>query len=153
MKPLRVEWMSVVLRASVALAFAAVLALPACEGGSGEQPPPLTVPELLSRFEASYRAKDAAAIAAMCDFPFELEGVAVASADDLEALLESMFADAGTYETVELLDRVIAEEGDALTVTGTLHVVDSVYGEYGRPLTIEAVRVDGHWKATRFTQG
>lgn len=153
MKPLRVEWLSGVICASVALAFAAVLALPGCEGGSDEETPPLTVTELLDRFAASYQAKDAGAIAGLCEFPFELEGAEVDSAASLEALLESMFEDAGTYETVEILDRDIAEAGDAVTVTGTLHVVDSEHGASSAPFTIEAVRVNGRWKATSFTQG
>lgn len=155
MKPLRLEWTSDVIRASVALAFAAALALPGCGGGGGsddETPPLLTVPQLLEQFAASYQAKDAAAIAAMCQFPFELEGVAIEAAGQLETLLESTFEDAGTYETVEILDRDASEVGDTVTVTGTLHVVDSVYGESSTAVTIDAVRVNGHWKATSFTQ-
>lgn len=152
MKTLRVERMSAVLRASVALALAAGVALTGCGGGSGEETPVLTVPELLERFAASYEAKDAGAVADMCQFPFELQGVELESAGQLEALLESNFANAGTYETVEILDPDIVEVGDSVTVTGTFHVVDSVWGESSTPLTIEAVRVDGRWMATSFAQ-
>jgi hypothetical protein len=152
MKSLRVET-SGMIRASVALALAVAIALPGCGGGSDGEEPVLTVPELLERFAASYQAKDAAAIARMCQFPFELEGVALDSTGQLEALLENVFAEAGTYQTVEILDPEIVEVGDTVTVTGTFHVVDSVYGASSTPVTIEAVRVNGRWRATSFTQG
>ncbi len=154
MTPLRAErirwWKSL----SVALPLAAALALAGCEPErSDPRPPPLTVPELLERFTASYQAKDARAIAGMCRFPFELDGVPLEDAAQLRELLGNLFEEAGTYEAVELLEPEIAEAGDAVTVTGTLRVVDSLHGESNTPFTIEALREDGSWKATRFVRG
>jgi ketosteroid isomerase-like protein len=138
-------------RTSAALAVAATLLAAGCGGGSDEETP-LTLPQLLDRFAASYQAKDEAAVAAMCAFPFDMEGVTVDSADQLETLLGSMFASAGTFETVELLDRSISETGDTAVVTATLHVVDSEWGETSTGVTIEAARADGRWKATSFAR-
>ncbi len=137
----------------VPAAVAAVLAAAGCGGGSSsDSPPAASVERMLGDFEAAYQAKDAAAIAAMCDYPFEMDGVAIGSAGALRAFLQASFDAAGDFQRVELLDRTIAEDGDRVTVTGSFHVVDATNGESSDPVTISGVRIDGVWKASGFTR-
>lgn len=135
-------------------ALTAVLGVAGCGGGSSKQDPPqpATVAELIAQFEDAYQAKDAAAIAALCTYPFEMDGVAVGSAATFEQFLQTSFDAAGDYQVAELLGPVIQEEGDTVTVTGSFHVIDTTHGESSEAVTITGVRVDGVWKANGFSR-
>src|SRR5512142_1873603 len=68
----------------------AALAAAGCGGGgskNGGPTQPATVAALLSQFEAAYQAKDAAGVAAMCAYPFVMDGVSISSADTLQEYL------------------------------------------------------------------
>lgn len=133
----------------------AALAAAGCGGGgskNGGPTQPATVAALLSQFEAAYQAKDAAGVAAMCAYPFVMDGVSIGSADTLRGYLQATFDEAGDYQVAELLDRAVEEDGDSVTVTGTFHLVDATHGESSQAVTITGVRVDGVWKANSFTR-
>ena len=138
----------------VSAALVAALPFAGCGGGSKQDPPtqPATVAELLAQFEAAYQAKEAAGIAAMCAYPFQMDGVAIGSAETLQEYLQAMFDASGGYQVAELLDRAIEEDGDSVTVTGTFHVVDATYGESSQAVTITGVRANGVWKANGFSR-
>lgn len=138
---------------AISAAVVAITAAAGCGGGSSEtKDPPLTVAQRLEQFERAYQSKDAAAIAAMCSYPFQVDGASIDSAETLQAFLQGSFDAAGVIEVAELLDPVITEDGDAVTVTGSFHVVDATSGEYYRTVTIQGVRVDGVWKGSSFSQ-
>ncbi len=138
---------------SLIVSAAAAAALLAAGCGSSKEDKAATVEDLLAQFEAAYQAKDAAAITDLCAYPFEVDGAAVGTPAALQAFLQATFDAAGDYQTVELIDREITQDGDRVTVTGTFHVVDTIQGESSRPVMISGLRVQGVWKANAFSRG
>ncbi len=137
--------------AALALATALVSATAGCGSSSKDDPQPQTVDQAIAAFEAAYLAKDADAVVALCTFPFVLNGTALAEADQLRALLESSFAEAGEISIAEVLDRDVARAEDSVRVTATFHLVDSLHGESSQSVIIDGELVGDRWKGTGFS--
>jgi ketosteroid isomerase-like protein len=131
----------------------ALLALAGCGGGSSPKSDEAQVKDLVATFTAAYRAEDAAGIAALCAFPFSLDGALLGTPEELTGALQAGFAAAGDVTLAEVVDPVVTVDGDAVVVTGAFHQVSTLGGESTRTVTITGVRLDGRWKATGFTQG
>ncbi len=138
--------------AALALATALASVTSGCgSSSSSDEPEPRTIEQSIAAFEAAYQAKDADAVVALCRFPFVLNGTALAEADQLRALLESMFANAGEISAAEVLDRDVARVETSVRVTATFHVVDSVNGESSQSVIIDGELVGERWMGTGFS--
>ncbi len=138
---------------AAALALGTALVTSGCGSSSGDPSGPQTVEQAMAAFEVAYRAEDADAVVALCQFPFVLNGAALAEADQLRALLRSTFEQAGDISTAEVVDRTVTRASDTVRVAGTLHVVDSVHGESSQPVVIDGERHGERWVGTGFSFG